>query len=140
MALLSGTLIMLAKGALTSVIAPFVEEARNVALNTAQDAIRSKVSGKMSVNEWADIIIEGVDKVKERVVVEDNLRFIGGKMKFAISEINLDMVTISFQLYFLDEQEQWQKAEASSDIPDSAFTTDALDELNMKHEIIFEVE
>lgn len=140
MPLLSGTLTMLAKGALTAVIAPFVEEARDVALNAAQDAIRNTVTGKMSVNEWAGIVIEGVDKVKERVVAEDNLRFIGGKMRFTISEINLDMVTVSFQLYFLDELEQWQKAEASCNIPVSAFTTEALDELKLKHEIIFEVE
>lgn len=140
MALLSGTLVMLAKGALTFVIAPFVEEARDVALNAAQDAIRNTVTGKMSVNEWAGIIIEGVDKVKDRAVTEDNLRFIGGKMKFAISENKIDMVTVSFQLYFLDESEKWQIAEADSDIPVSSFTIEALDELKTKREIIFEVE
>lgn len=140
MPLLSSTLVMFAKGALTAVIAPFVEEARDVALNAAQDTIRNAVTGKMSINEWADIIIEGVDRVKERVVVEDNLNFIGGKMKFTITENKIVMVTVSFQLYFLDELEKWQMAEADSDIPASSFTIEALDELKTKREIIFEVE
>lgn len=138
--LVAGALTMLAKGALTAVIGPFVEEARVAALNAAQDTIRSTVAGKMTIDEWANIVIEGVDHVKERAVNDGNLCFIGGKLKFSTSVIRLDMVSISFQLYFQDELKQWQKAEASSDIPASKFSLEALDELNAKGEITFDVE
>lgn len=48
-------LAALAKGALTAVIGPFVEEAREAALNAAQETIRSTVAGAMSIGEWANI-------------------------------------------------------------------------------------
>ncbi|MBD5140941.1 MAG: hypothetical protein HDT25_05950 [Ruminococcus sp.] len=133
-------LAFLAKSALAAVIAPFVDEARTVALNTAQDVIRSKLAGRMSVEEWSDAIIKSVDKVKERAVEEENLRYIGGKLKYALSANAPDMVTISFQLYFQDEFNKWRKAEAESDVPEAKFTLDALDELKENGEIIFDVE
>ncbi len=138
--LVAGALTALAKGALTAVIGPFVEEARDAALNAAQDAIRSTVAGRMSIDEWAHIAIEGVDRVKERAVDEGQLRFVGGKLKFAPSAVALEAVTISFQLYFLDEMQKWQMADAASDIPSSKFTLDALDELSSAGEIVFDVE
>lgn len=138
--LVTGALAALAKGALTAVIGPFVEEARDAALNAAQDTIRSTVVGKMTIEEWADIVVEGVDKVKERAMSENDLRFIGGKLKLALNEKTSDVVAISFQLYFLDELEKWQMAAAESDIPISKFTDDALNELRTNGEIIFEVE
>lgn len=133
-------LAFLAKSALAAVIAPFVDEARNVALNTAQDAIRSKIAGRMSVEEWAEAIIESVDKVKERAVNEENLLYVGGKLKFALSANAPNMVTIGFQLYFQDEMNKWRKAEAESDVPEVKFTLDVLDELKENGEIIFDVE
>lgn len=139
--LVAGVLATIAKGALTAVIGPFVEEARDAALDAAQDAIRSTVAGRMSIDEWAHVAIEGVDKVKERAVNEGGLRFVGGKLKFASPALALaDAVTISFQLYFLDELDKWQLASAESNVPASKFTLEALDELNSKGEIVFEVE
>lgn len=140
MSLLTGALITLAKGALTSVIGPFVEEARDAALNAAQDTLRSTVAGKMSIEEWAGIVAEGADKVKERVVNENGLRFVGGKVKLRMSDHTIDAVNVSFQLYFLDECEKWQMADADTNIPGSKFTVEALDELQSKGEITFEVE
>lgn len=140
MPLLSGTLAMLAKGALTAVISPFVEEAKDAALDAAQNTIRDTITGRMSIDEWAGIVIQGVDKVKEHAIEENNLRFIGGKIKFTMHANDAGIVAVSFQLYFLDELEKWQKAEAGSRIPASSFTLGALDELKSKQEIIFEVE
>ena len=120
--LAAGVLTTLAKGALTAVLGPFVEEARDAALNAAQDAIRSTIAGRMSIDEWANIAIEGVDRVKEHAVEEGGLRFVGGKLKFAMSTVTASAVTISFQLYFLDELEKWQMADAASDVPSSKFT------------------
>lgn len=40
----------------------------------------------------------------------------------------------------IDEWEKWQMAEADTDIPGSKFIAEALDELQSKGEITFEVE
>lgn len=136
----TGALTMLAKGALTAVVGPFVEEARDAALSAAENTLREKVAGRMSIEEWAEIVIEGVDKVKARAIEEENLRFIGGKMKFALSENVSEMVTVSFQLYFMDQFDKWKKAEADTDIPATKFLETALDNLRADKEIIYEVE
>lgn len=138
--LVAGALTTIAKGALTAVLGPFVEEARDAALNAAQDAIRSTVAGRMSIDEWANIAIEGVDRVKERAVSEGGLNFVGGKLKFTMSAVTTEEVIISFQLYFLDELGKWQMADAASSVPASKFTFDAIDELTSKGEIVYEVE
>lgn len=138
--ILTGALTMLAKGALTAVVGPFVAEARDAALNAAQDTLRTTVAGKMSIEEWAKIISEGADNVKEKVITENDFRFVGGKLTMMFSENNPKVVAASFQLYFLDEQEQWQMAAAETDLPASKFTMSALDELALKKEITYEVE
>lgn len=140
MGFMTTALIGLAKGALTSVVGPFVQEAREASLNAAQDTLRGAIAGRMSIEEWADIVIDGVGSVKERAITEGNLRFVGGKLKFAPSEEGSGLVNISFQLYFLDEMEHWQKAEADTDVPASKFTSEALEEIESKKEIIYEVE
>lgn len=139
--LVTGVLTTLAKGALTAALGPFVEEARDATLNAAHDTIRSTVAGRMSIDEWASAAIKGVDKVKERVIEEGDLRFVGGKLKFAYSPLSTEeAVTISFQLYFLDELGKWQMASAESNVPASKFTFEDLDELRTEGEIIFDVE
>lgn len=52
----------------------------------------------------------------------------------------MDTVNVSFQLYFLDECEKWQMADADTNIPSSKFTVEALNELQSKGEITFEME
>lgn len=141
MSFLAAGLAVLAKGALTAALGPFIEEARDATLTAAQDTIRSTVAGRMSVEEWAAAAIEGVDKVKEHAIEEGDLRFVGGKLKFTPSMLaSEEDVMISFQLYFLDESGKWQMASAASDVPASKFTFEALDELRTKGEIVFEVE
>jgi hypothetical protein len=131
---------LVAKAALTAVVGPFVEEAREAALNAAQGMVRSKLAGRMSIEEWAGIVIECVDNVKARAIDEGNLRYIGGKLKFSISENAQGIVVVSFQLYFQDDFEKWHKAEADSDLPVSVFTPEALEELETKGEVVYEVE
>lgn len=138
--LVTGTLATLAKNALSAVVMPIVKEAGNVAVDTAQNAIRGKMAGRMSVEEWADVVIAGVDAVKERAVTEGNLRYVGGTIRFAPSEGGQNMVTVSFQLFFLDEAGKWQKANASCDIPAARFTLETLAELEAQGEIKYDVE
>lgn len=138
--LAASALATLAKGALSAVVGPVLEEAKSSAVTAAQDAIRGKMAGRMSVEEWADIAIVGVDAVKERAVTEGNLRYVGGEIKFAKSTSGQNAVTLSFQLFFLDTDEKWQKAEAACDIPAARFTLETLGELDSKAEIKYAVE
>lgn len=138
--LVGGALGMLAKTALSSVLSPFLDEAKDVVLSAAEDTVRSTVAGRMSIDEWAQAAIKGVDKVKERVAEEGNLRYVGGKLKFALTAEDAESVTISFQLYFLDEMKKWQLASAASQVPSTKFTNDDLYELWTNHEVVFEVE
>ncbi len=133
-------LAFLAKSLLGAALAPFINEARDIALDTVQDAVRSKVAGRMPVEEWAKAVIKSIDSIKERAVAEENLRYIGGKLKFTLSANEPDTVTISFQLYFQDAFSKWRKAEASSDVPANKFTEDALDMMEENGEIAYEVE
>lgn len=138
--LVGGALGLLAKTALSSVLSPFLDEAKAVVLSAAEDTVRSTVAGRMSIDEWAQAAIKGVDKVKERVAEEGNLRYVGGKLKFALTAEDAESVTISFQLYFLDEMKKWQLASAASQVPSTKFTNDDLYELWTNHEVVFEVE
>lgn len=49
-------------------------------------------------------------------------------------------MTVSFQLFFLDEAGKWQKANASCDIPAARFTLETLAELETQGEIKYDVE
>lgn len=138
--LVSAALAEIAKSALSTVISPFMEEAKGIAVNAAQDAIRGKLAGQMSAEEWADVVIDSVDAVKDRAIVEGNLRYIGGEIKFAQPEGRQSVVTVSFQLFFLDTAEKWRKAEASYDIPVARFTMETMEELAAKGEIKYAVE
>ena len=94
----------------------------------------------MSAEEWADVVIDSVDAVKDRATVEENLRYIGGEIKFTQLEGRQSVVTVSFQLFFLDAAEKWRKAEAFYDIPAARFTMETMEELVAKGEIKYAVE
>lgn len=129
----------LAMGVFADVIKPFVNDAKDAVLDAAKDTVKDMVAGRMSVEEWAKVAVSGVDKVKERIMNENDYRYVGGKLKFALSQNNPESVKVSFQLYFLDEMQKWQMADAESDIPASKFKNDALDEIRSKGEIVYEV-
>jgi len=133
-------LALLAKSALGAVLAPFIDEARDAALNAVQGAVRSKLAGRIPIEEWAEAVIESADNIKNRAAEEENLRYVGGNLKFTLSENAPNAVTVSFQLYFQDELGKWRKAEAASDVPANKFTEDALEIMKENGEIVYEVE
>ena len=110
------------------------------AKNVASDTTKSIITGKKTIDEWAEIAIKGVDRVKEQEEAEENLQYVGGKLCFQISDKNSKYVIISFQLYFLNENSEWKKAEASSDILACNFTSESLEELKTKGKVEFDVE
>ncbi len=138
--LAAGALSLLAKNALKAVVMPIVEETGRMAVGAAQDAIRGQMAGRMSAEEWADTVIGTVDAVKDQAVTEGGLRYVGGEIKLALCVDRPNMVTLSFQLFFLDAAERWQKADAATDIPAARFTPETLAELEAKGEIKYTVE
>lgn len=138
--LVTGALAALAKSALRATVAPIVEEAGGIAVDAAQGAIRGKIAGRMSAEEWADVVIGTVDALKDRIVAEQDMRYVGGEIKLTMSADKQNMVTLSFCLFFLDGAEKWQKADAACDIPAARFTLETLEELAAAGEIKYAVE
>ena len=109
-------------------------------MDAARDTVERIITGRRPIEEWAKIAIAGVDEIKDRAVSEEGLRYVGGKLKFAMSGKRADKVVISFELYFQDDKNEWHKIGADSDLFASCFTLEALDEIKSKGEVSFEVE
>ena len=140
--MISSVLFTFAKGIFGEVLGEVVNEKKDPLIgavtNVISDTIESMITGEKTIEEWADIAVKGVDKVKEQKIAEENLQYIDGRLCIQISDKNNKRVIISFQLYFLDENNEWKKVEASSDILASNFTPDALEELKSKGKCEFE--
>ena len=105
-----------------------------------KDLLKNTFTGRLTIQEWALVAITGVDKVKEQILNEGELRFIGGNLKFAMDLQERDKVVVAFELYFFDESEKWIKASAFSTFSTMKFTSEALEEINSKGKVVFEVE
>jgi len=121
-----------------------VEENQDKVVSAIKDAvsdtIHSMVAGKESIERWAEIVTEGADKIIKETVETENLRYVGGKLRFAFSKRNPQKIDVSFELYFLDSANEWQKKVATSDVYASAFTDDSLDELRTAGMIEYSIE
>ena len=117
-----------------------IEDVKNASKDAISDTVHELVVGKRTIEDWADSAIKGVDEIKDKVVSEENKIFVGGYLDFAMSKKNNKKVVISFELYFLDEDKQWEKMTAESDVYATTFTADALEELRSKDKIRFEVQ
>lgn len=135
-----GIIVEVVKSIFSNAIESYAEDAKSVAVNATRDTVESIITGRRTLEEWAEISIKGVDKIKDRVVKEGELRYIGGKLNFAISVKNTNKVVISFELYFLDGNNKWQKIGADSDLLASNFTVEAIDEIKTHGVISYEVE
>jgi len=88
-------------------------------------------SGKKSVEEWAEIFVPAIDEVKERAIKDNDVVYVGGKLKFSIDKdakkgVELEKVTVSFELYFQDSNKQWGKCADSSKMSQVFFTPESL--------------
>ena len=129
-----------AKGMLTEFLNSYVNDVKDIAMNAARDTFESIITGRRTLEEWAKIAIKGVDKIKDRAINEENLRYIGGKLNFTMSKQKANKVVISFELYFQNENNEWYKIGAESDLFASNFILEALEEIKSKGKISFEVE
>ena len=125
---------------LSSVFGSYAEDAKEAAMNAARDTVERIITGRRPIEDWAKIAIPVVDQIKDRAVSEEGLRYVGGKLNFAMSGKRADKVVISFELYFQDDNNEWQKIGAESDLFASCFTLEALDEIKSKGKVSFEVE
>lgn len=119
---------------------PYVSEAKGVLANAAHDTVESIITGRRTINEWAEIAISGVDKVKVQVIKENGWKYVGGKLNFTMSDRVSHKVVISFELYYQDENGNWQKVGAESDMYASNFTLEALEEIKAQGIVSFEVD
>lgn len=130
----------LATDILLGELRPYLNEAKDLLANAARDTFESIVTGRRTINEWAEIAICGVDKVKTQVIKENGWKYIGGKLNFTMPEKVSHKVVISFELYFQDENENWQKVGAESDMYASNFTQEAFEEIKSQGTVSFEVD
>ncbi|MBD5504058.1 MAG: hypothetical protein HDR09_10045 [Lachnospiraceae bacterium] len=132
--------IDLAVDILLGELRPYVSETKDVLANAARDTYESIITGRRTINEWAEIAIGGVDKVKAEVIKEYGWKYVGGKLNFTMSEKVSHKAVISIELYFQDENGNWQKVGAESDMYASNFTMEALEEIKSQGIVSFEVD
>lgn len=130
----------LAVNTLINVFKPYIDDTKDALVNTARDTLESVITGRRSIDEWAEIAIKGVDKLKEYIAKQYNWKYIGGKLNFEISASNLDKVIVSFELYYQDDYNKWQKVGAESDMYASNFTKDAINDMEVSGRVSYEVE
>lgn len=125
-------------------VSGLVEENQDKVVSAIKDAvsdtIHSMVAGKESIERWAKIVTEGADKIIKETEETENLRYVGGKLKFAFSKGNPQKIDVSFELYFLGSANEWQKKVATSDVYASVFTDDSLEELRAAGMIEYSIE
>lgn len=126
--------------ALAEELKPYVNDVKDALANAARDNYERVITGRRTIDEWAGIAIKGVDKVKDKVAEQNGWKYVGGKLNFAMSKKNSDKVVISFELYYQDNESQWQKLGAESDMYASNFTLDALEDIKKNGSVSFEVE
>lgn len=130
----------LAVSTLIETLKPYANDAKDALMNTARDTLESAITGRRSIEEWAEIAIKGVDKVKNKVVEQNGWKYIGGKLNFQLSETISDKVVIFYELYYQDSDKNWQKVSAESDMYASNFTLEALEDIKTNGKVSYEVE
>lgn len=128
------------KDVVTGTAENFKSDFTSVLIDTVSDTIHSMIAGEESIEEWAETVVKGIDPIIKNTVIENEWQYIGGKLQFAFSQKYNDKIDISFELYFLDNDKQWHKESAKSDVYSSTFTEDSLEELRKSGMIEYEIE
>ncbi len=129
-----------ARDAFVEALSSYADDAKAGVVNTVRDTFESIITGRRTIDEWAEIASKGVDQVKRRVEEENGWRYVGGRLNFAMSPKDFNKVTISYELYYQDENDGWQRVTADSDMQASNFTIEALESIEENGKISFEVE
>jgi ParB-like chromosome segregation protein Spo0J len=107
------------------------EETQLALRSSVTDFGHSLLTGKRSVEEWAEDFVKAIDECKEQIAEENNLTYVGGELKFSKNEIaehklEADKIIVSFELYFQDSEKKWVKSADSSEIAKIFFTPESL--------------
>lgn len=107
------------------------------------DVALSHACGKRTVEEWAEGFVKSIDEVKEQAIKEGNLTYKAGRLKFSLTEeekkkIEIEKITVSFELYFQDSENQWHKCADSTELSQLFFTPESLEAIK-KEEVTFDI-
>ena len=113
---------------------------KKVAFNVITDTIESALVGKRTLNEWAEIVIEVIDNIKDKTIRENDFKYLGGTLKFSLYPKTKSKVIIAYELYFVDSDGNYFKNSAQSDVNKDNFTQEDLNAIEESGEIAYEVE
>ena len=134
-----GILGIIAGGVLLGMLEKSCGDITDMTISTLTETIGSILSGKRTFNELAELVSPNVDEVIRETKKNENLIFVGGKVKFCFYDSSHSKVTIGYELYFANEKRQWKKIEASSDVFSSIFKDEEIELLKESAEVAFEV-
>lgn len=117
-----------------------LNELKNLDIKPLTDIVESLVSGRRSLEEWCEIVAKPVDDAVAKTISEDGLQFVGGYLSFTFSDSSKKKVIIAYEVYFVDDQQNWTKQNARSETYADNFTQDALEEISSKGTVKFDVE
>jgi hypothetical protein len=115
------------------------DKAKDVLKDIVRDATEDVLTGKRSLQEWSEIVEPVVDKIIEKEQHSQDWEYIGGKLKFKYNDERHTKIDITYELYFIDVEENWHKINASSDVNANTFTDDALEEIKANDEVSYEI-
>ena len=118
----------------------FGDDLKKIAFNYITDSVESILVGKRSLDEWAEIVVEAIDNIKDRTIEENNYNYIGGNLKFSISKKISSKVIIEYELYFRDSEGNYFKNSAKSDVNQDNFIKEDIETIKKSTEVIYEIE
>lgn len=116
------------------------DDFKKIAFNLITDTIESILVGKRTLDEWAEIVIEAVDNIKDRTISENGFKFLGGNLKFSLHPRIKSKVIIAYELYFIDKDGNYFKNSAKSDVNQDNFVQEDINTIKEAGEIAYEVE
>lgn len=105
------------------------EKIKKSLIDAAIETVKEKYPVKRTVKEWADLSVKVIDEIINRVKIENGFSYIGGKLRFYCLPDKIGKVVISYELYFLDQENNWRKNANSYEEDESSFTDEALEEI-----------
>ncbi|MCI8404736.1 MAG: hypothetical protein HFE49_07510 [Clostridia bacterium] len=125
---------------LNEICSNYGNDLKKIAFNFITDTIESALVGKRTLDEWAEIVIEVIDNIKDRTISENDYKFLGGTLKFRLSSNSKPKVIIAYELYFIDSNGNYFKNSAKSDVNQDNFIQEDINAIKEAIEIAYEVE
>jgi len=129
-----------AEGAIEEAGTQKLSDFKKVTVGAISDTVESMIGGRRTLEEWCEIASQPVDAIVAKSVSEEGLQFVGGYLCFSFADTSKKKVIIGYELYFLNEQKQWIKQDAHSDVYANNFTAEALEEIANKGTVKFNVD